>query len=161
MRLLACLLPLLMLLGAGTCGPTTGDIDPPPDTDTPPAACTQAMCGAVPSVPPRMCVDSSDGTWVVEEVTGCGRDEDTGACAWQVLSCSAANGALPPLTCTLPNSCPDGSACIGGFCHAREFCNDGQDTCAQGSLCCLATDACVPADRYNLCPLPARVLPAH
>jgi len=160
MRLLVCLLPLVSLLAAGTCGPTNGtDIDPTPNT--PPAACTQAMCGAVPSVPPRMCEDRSDGTWVIEEVTGCARDEDTGECGWEVFSCSAANGPTPPLACTVPNSCPDGSACLGGFCHAREMCNDGQDTCAQGSLCCLTTNACVAADRYDLCPLPPRVLPAR
>ncbi len=160
MRLLVGLLPLVLLLTAGTCGPTT-PVEPTPEVDVEPALCTQAMCGAVPSVPPRMCEDRSDGVWMVEEVTGCGRDDDTGACAWQVFSCSAANGPTPPLKCTMPNSCPDGAACIGGFCHAREWCNDGQDTCAQGSLCCLATDSCVAADHYDRCPLPARVLPAN
>lgn len=157
LRLLVCLLPVFALLSAGTCGPTTNtdtDIEPPPG---PPAACTAAMCGAVPSVPPRMCEDRSDGTWVVEEVTGCGRDDD-GSCGWQVFSCRAADGVVP-LACTLPNSCPDGAACLGGFCHAGEQCNEGQDTCAAGSLCCPATNACVRADQYNRCPLPDRVLP--
>lgn len=157
MRSLVCLLPLLALLSAGTCGPTT-EIDPPPTS--PPAACTPTMCGAVPSVPPRMCEDRN-GIWVVEEVTGCARDEDTGACAWQVFSCSAPGGDNPPVTCTLPNSCPDGSACLDGHCYAREMCNDGQDTCAQGSLCCLTTNACVPANHYDRCPLPASALPAR
>ena len=152
MRLLLCLLPLAALLSAGTCGPTM----PPPVDDTP---CTQAMCGAVPSVPPRMCL-GGDGFWFVEEVSGCGRDEDTGVCAWQVVRCADVDAAAP-VACTLPNSCPDGSACLNGFCHARETCNDGQEMCPTGSLCCLATDACVAADRYDLCPLPPRVLPAN
>jgi hypothetical protein len=159
-RLLACILPLSFVLAAGTCGPDRAEApDGPPGPDVVDGPCTVAMCGAVPSVPPRMCEDRSDGFWVIEEVTGCGRDEDTGVCGWQVFSCSAPDGPLPPLACTLPNSCPDGSACLDGFCYAREWCNDGQDVCPTGSLCCLATNACVPADRYDLCPLPERVLP--
>lgn len=156
MRALLCLLPLVALLSAATCGPTNPDIDDPVDGPDASGPCTPAMCGAVPSVPPRMCQDA-DGIWTIEEVTGCERN-DAGVCAWAVNRCTSSTGDNPPLSCTQPNSCPDGSSCISGFCYARETCNDGQDMCAQGSLCCLQTNACVPANQYNQCPLPPSAL---